>query len=70
MRVGAVLVQGPRGLVGTRLDRDVADHRHPHVRVRLQAEREDGYADVEHRYDSYHLKIKFCGSIQENYIYF
>ena len=46
--VGAVLVQGPRGNIGTGVHRDVADHGDAHVRVRLEAEREDGYADVEY----------------------
>ena len=48
MGVGAVLVQGPRGYVGTGVDRDVADHGDAHVRMRLEAERKDGYADVEY----------------------
>ena len=59
MRVRTVLIQGPRGHVRARSHRDVPDHGDPHVWVRLQAEREDGYADVEHRYYSYNLKYNY-----------
>ena len=42
------LVQDPGGAVA-RVHRLVHDHRHPHVRVGLQAERQDGHADEEDR---------------------
>ena len=56
MSIRTMLVQGPRCHVSTRLHRDVTDHWNPHVRVCLQAERKDGYADIEHRYYAYNLK--------------
>ena len=36
MRVGAVLVKCPGGHIGPCHDRDVPDHRDPHVRMGLQ----------------------------------
>ena len=47
--VGLRLVQRPRRRVGRRVHRHVADHRHSHVRVRFQAERQNRYANEEHR---------------------
>ena len=49
MSIGAVLVQGPGSQVPPRPDGDVPDHRHPHVRVGLQAERQDGDTNEEDR---------------------
>ena len=48
MRVGARLVEHPGGGAVGRFDVDVADVRDSHVRVRFQAERNDGHADEEH----------------------
>ena len=44
-----MLVQGPGGQVPPRPDGDVPDHGDPHVRVGLQAERQDGDTDEEDR---------------------
>lgn len=43
------------GAVGRLVDGAVHDHRHPHVGVRLQAERHDRHADEEHRDHGHHL---------------
>ena len=56
VRVCAVFVQAPHSGV-TPGHRDVPDHRHPHVRVGLQAEGEDGGADEEDWDHSDHLNI-------------
>ena len=43
-------------VVGGDLDMSVPDEGHPHVRVGLEAEGEDGDADEEHRYHTNHLQ--------------
>lgn len=53
--VGLRLVQRPGRGVERRVHRQVADHRHPHVRMRFQAERQDRNADEEHRYQTHNL---------------
>ena len=56
--VGLRLVQRPGRGIGRRLHRDVADHRHPHVRMRLEAKRQDRYADEEDRDQAHDLFSK------------
>jgi len=56
VRVRLRLVQHPRGRVVRRAHRDVLDDRHAHVRVRLQAERQDRHAYEEHGHDADDLK--------------
>jgi hypothetical protein len=55
--IGLRLVQCPGRRVERRVHRQVADHRNSHVRMRFQAERQDGNADEEHRYQTHNLEI-------------
>ena len=65
--IGAVLVQGPGGQVPPRPDGDVPDHRDPHVRVGLQAERQDGDANEENRDNSNELENEECDDTEDKY---
>ena len=64
MRVGAVLVQAPDGGIPP-ADGDVPDDGHPHVRVGLQAEGQDGGADEEHGDHANYLKYFICILIEK-----
>ena len=50
-----MLVESPCGEVVAGPDGDVANDGDPHIRVRLQAERQDRDADEENRDDTDHL---------------
>ena len=65
--IGAVLVQGPGGQVPPRPDGDVPDHGDPHVRVGLQAERQDGDANEENRDNSNELENEECDDTEDKY---
>nr|GBL89326.1 hypothetical protein AVEN_52417-1 [Araneus ventricosus] len=61
VRVGTHFVQGPGDRVGGGVQHShVADHRHAHVGVRLQAEGQDGHADEEHRHHPDDLQQQKC----------
>ena len=55
--IGLCLVQRPGRRIERRVDRYIAYHRHSHVRMCFQAERQNGNADEEHRYQTNNLKI-------------
>lgn len=50
------LVQRPRRRIERRVNGHVADHRHPHVRVRFQAERQDRDANEKHGNQTHNLR--------------
>lgn len=56
VRIRLRLVQHPGGRVVRSVHRDVLDDRHPHVRVRFQAKRQDRHAYEEHGHDSDYLQ--------------
>jgi len=56
MRIRLRLVQHPGGRVERSVHRDVLDDRHPHVRVRFQAKRQDRHAYEEHGHDTDYLQ--------------
>ena len=71
MGVGAVLVQGPGGVVDRRPHREVVDDWHPHIRVSFQTESQDINTDEEDRDYSYPLHTKdqvFLKTIKEGLI--
>ena len=53
-----MLVKSPSGEVVAGPDGDVADDGDPHIRVRLQAERQDRDADEENGDDTDHLHYR------------
>lgn len=61
VRVRLRLVQHPCGRVVRRVHRYVFDDGHPHVRVRLQAERQDGHAYEENGHDADDLRTHAQG---------
>ena len=55
MCIRAVLVQGPGSYISSGPYGDVSDHWDPHVRMGLEAERQNGDANKEDRYNPNNL---------------
>lgn len=57
MCIRPLLVQGPSRPVVRSGDGDILYYRDPHVRMRLEAEGQYGYADEEHTHNSNYLQL-------------
>ena len=58
MSIGLILVQSPSQGVVCGPHRDILNERHPHVRMRFQAEGNDRHHDEEHGNHANHLKTR------------